>query len=115
MNRPKNLCKSAIVAFVWVCLTTPLTTLPLLHLADDSAPIQRWVATLPQGAMIAILGGIIIGLPVIGTILAAFAMGRVKASWTPMAGSGFAKGALFLGILSTIAGAIMFGLGLSGT
>lgn len=113
MNRSRTLCKTAVAALVWVVLTTPLTTLPLLQLADrPGTAFQKFASTTPYAGTAALVGLILIGLPVVGTFLASAALKRVSASWTPMRGGGYAKTALMLGVISALAATFFFVSGL---
>ncbi|HEX5176664.1 MAG TPA: hypothetical protein VFV83_06530 [Chthoniobacteraceae bacterium] len=107
--RPRPLCRSAVVALVWVLLTTPATTLPLLFALDHpGSPLKRLEPKLSAFGMTSLVGVVLIGLPLLGAIIASFALGRTRASWTPVRGGDLARIALLIGILATISGAWIF-------
>jgi hypothetical protein len=107
--RPRPLCKSAVVALVWVLLTTPATTLPLLFALDrPGSPLKRLEPKLSAFGMTSLVGVVLIGLPLLGAIIAGFALGRTRASWTPVRGGDLARIALLIGILATVSGAWIF-------
>jgi hypothetical protein len=111
--RPRPLCKSAVVALVWVLLTTPATTLPLLFALDrPGSPLKKLQGRLSAVAMESVVGALLIGLPLLGIFIASFAMGRARSSWTPMRGGNLARMALLIGIVATIAAAALFIAGL---
>jgi hypothetical protein len=111
--RPRPLCKSAVVALVWVLLTTPATTLPLLFALDrPGSPLKKLQGRLSAFAMESIVGALLIGLPLIGIFIAGFALGRARSSWTPMRGANLARMAMLIAILATLAAAVLFIVGL---
>lgn len=102
-----------MVALIWVALTTPLTTLPLLQLADrPGSGFRRFTSTLPYWGTATIVGLILVGLPIIGVMIGSAAMRRVSASWTPVRGGGFAKTAILLGVISAIGAMVVYISGL---
>lgn len=112
--RPRPLCKIAVAGLVWVVLTTPATILPLLYLLDRSgSPLKRLQQSLPPWGMTGLVGFALIGLPLIGAVLGAVAIGRTRSSWTPMRGGGFARAALMFGVLAALAGGIIFIMGIA--
>jgi hypothetical protein len=110
----RPICKTALTALIWVVLTTPATTYPLLILADRATnPIGNLARRLPPWAAAVLLGVVLVGLPLIGVILALAARTRIRSSWTPRAGGGYAAIALALGGLATLAGLVIFVGGLA--
>ena len=113
--RARPLCKSAVVALVWVLLTTPATTLPALFLLDrPGSPLKTLQTQLPPAGMGTIVAFTLIGLPLLGVLIAAFALGRARSSWTPMRGGNYARLAMAIGMIGAIAGASIFIAGLFG-
>ena len=111
--RPRPLCKIAVAGLVWVVLTTPATILPLLFLLDrPGSPLKRLQQTLPSWGMTLVVAFALIGLPLIGALIGAVALGRTRSSWTPVRGGGFARAAVSLGLLAALAGGIIFVLGI---
>ena len=101
----RPLCKTAVVALWWAALTTPVTTLPLLYLLERAGgPLSRLNTVLPSWGVVAFVAGVLIGLPLIGVVLAVTAISRVRASWTPRRGGGFARAALWVGLLGAVTG-----------
>jgi len=111
--RPRPLYKSAVVALVWVLLTTPATTLPLLFALDrPGSPLKTLDAKLSRFAMGSVVAALLVGLPLLGVVIASFALDRTRSSWTPVRGGNIARIALLIGIFATIAGAALFIAGL---
>ncbi len=112
-NSHRRLAKSAVAALVWALLTTPLTTLSLLHLADrPGTALGEFARRLPPWGAPTVVGFCLIGLPLVGVLLALVARTRIRSSWTPRPGGGYASAALAVGLLSAAAGAAIFVLGL---
>ena len=104
-----------MVALVWVLLTTPATTLPALYLLDrPGSPLKVLQMQLPPSGMGAIVAFALIGLPLFGVLIASFALGRARSSWTPMRGGNYARLAMVVGMIAAIAGASIFIAGLFG-
>lgn len=102
-----------IVALVWVLLTTPATTIGLLYLAEHpSSPFHRLDTMLPGWGVKLFVGGLLIGLPAFGTLLGSIAMRRIRASWSPLRGAGYATAATVIGAISTVAAIAIFVWGL---
>ena len=113
MRSQRPLCKTAVIALIWVVLTTPATTLSLLFVADrPSNPVGKLARRLPPWGAAMMLGFVLIGLPLIGVALAVAARTRIRSSWSPLGGGGYAAIALAVGLLATVAGAVIFVMGL---
>ncbi len=109
VKRPRNYCKTARAALVCSLLTTPLTTLPLLQLADQQGSFLNTLAgTLPYTSLAAIVGSVLIGLPSLAICIALIAIQRVHSSWTPIGGAIPARAALVIAIISLIASVTLF-------
>ncbi len=105
MNNRRISSRTAITALLWVLLTTPLTTLPLLQLADrPTNPLQRWLAGLPYPATVMTVALLLIGPPLLGIVLGLVALRRVNGAWVPRGGAGYARAAIALGIVSMLSG-----------
>jgi hypothetical protein len=103
VNRQRPYCRIAIFSAIWVLLTSPLTTLPLLQLtAQTGNPIARWMSGLPSAAVIAIEGFILIAPPLLGIAFGMLALRHIRSSWKPLDGTLYAKAGLTLGIISTL-------------
>lgn len=112
--RSRPLCKTAVTGLVWVLLTTPATMLPLLFFLDRAgSPLKRLEPTLRPWGMATIVAFALIGLPLIGACIGGVALKRTRSSWTPVRGGGFARAAVFLGVLAALAGGILFVIGIS--
>ena len=102
-----------MTALVWVLLTTPLSTLPLLHLADrPDSPVRRWLADLPYPVTVLTVASLLLGPPLLGIVLGLIALRRVQAAWVPRRGSGYARTAIALGILSLLCGVALLAVGI---
>ena len=90
-----------------------MTTLSLLYLADrPGSAVREFALRLPSWGASALVAFCLIGLPLVGVLLALFARTRIRSSWTPRPGGGYASAALALGLLSAAAGAAIFVLGI---
>ena len=113
MNRTPSYSRIAVFSAVWVLLTSPLSTYPLLQLlAKTGSAFARWMSTLPYGVIVAIEGFILIGPPILGVAFGALALRSIQGSWTPIGGAGYAKTGLALGVISALCAAGIFVTGL---
>ena len=115
MNRHRPYSKIAVFSAIWVLLTTPLTTYPLLELAArPGSPVARWMEPFPYVAVMTIEGLFMILPPVIGILFGALALRLIRGSWTPINGTGYARTGLTLGVISALCATGIFVAGLLG-
>ncbi|MES2570518.1 MAG: hypothetical protein V4710_10755 [Verrucomicrobiota bacterium] len=108
MKRSRHRCKTATVALIWALLTTPATTLPLLYWSESNRSLKQLADSLPFAGTAALVGAILIGLPILAIVLSMLAQRRINSSWTPVGGGDFAQYALGIGILSTVSATLIF-------
>ena len=103
MNNRRASSRTAITALLWVLLTTPLCTVPLLHLADHpGSPVRHWLAGLPYPATVLAVALILTAPPLLGIVLGLLALRKVQAAWVPRGGAGYARAAIGFGIVSIL-------------
>ncbi|MDB6173472.1 MAG: hypothetical protein JWL59_2783 [Chthoniobacteraceae bacterium] len=93
---------------VWALLTTPATTLPLLYWAESNQTLKRFAESLHPAGAAALIGLILIGLPVTAILIASASVSRINSSWSPVGGGSLARYALGIGILSALAAVVIF-------
>ncbi len=109
LKRTRHFCKTAALAFAWALLSTPLTTLMLLQLAERPGNLlEKFATALPYQSRVILLGGILIGTPLIAVLLSLLALKQVNSAWTPLAGAGYARSALVISTISILCAAALF-------
>ena len=103
MNDRRTNSRTSVSALIWVLLTTPLSTMPLLHLADrPGSPVRHWLADIPYPATVLAVAFTLIAPPLLGIVLGLFGLRRVQAAWVPRGGASYARAAIGLGIVSVL-------------